>query len=386
MSRLVFSLPVGKQAGSTAYVRLDAAGAPAEHGTAQLSLLPRSTLAIGVWPAEHTTLLAVTLPPMPPARLQAALAGTLEDRLLGDISGQHFAAGPRGDGDGVGWVACCERSALARALADADEAWQSIDRVVPEPALLEPGWACLQRLDAARVRLLWRDAQGEAAWLHLDANETSAVCPQASRLLVEPGLEELARHWFGDAVELQACDRAQWLARAAACAWDMRQFELAPRAAAQRLWSGLREQAATPAWRRAGILLGLLGAVQLIGLNVYALQLRHQRTRLESQLQRTVQQALPGVPAILDPSLQMGRALNEARQRVGAPTGDGLEVLMGEAADVLGGTRPTGLEFAPGQLQLRLPAGRARAALDRCTAQGLTCSVDGNTLRLQSPG
>lgn len=386
MSRLVLRLPASSRPGAVPYVRLDSSGVPAEQGEAQLSLLPRATFTMGVWPAEQITLLAAALPPMPQARLQAALAGTLEDRLLGDMSSQHLAAGPRAEDGSVPWAACCERAPLAAAMQSLEQAGHRLDHVVPEPALLEPGWACLQHLDGRRVRLLWRDAQGEAAWLHLDDSDPGEACPRVAGALVEPGLQELARRWFGDAAELRVCERAQWLARAAGSGWDLRQFELAPRAAAQRLWAELREQAATPAWRRVAWLAGAVAVVQVLGLNLQALQLRHQRNALDSQVQRVVEQALPGTPAVLDPALQMSRALDQARQRVGEPTSDGLEVLMGAAASLLDGTRPLGLDYASGHLDLLLPSGRAQAALQRCSVHGLSCTASGDTLRVQVTG
>ena len=384
MSRIVLRLPTGNRPGAVPYVRLDTAGSPVEEGEAQPSLLPRAALAIGVWPAEQLTLLATSLPPMPQARLQAALTGALEDRLLGSIEGQHLAAGPRAPDGAVRWAACSERASLAQAMLALEQAGLGLARVVPEPALLEPGQACLQRLDGARARLLWRDAQGEAAWLHLGIDDDCTASPVVSRALVEPGLEDLARKWLGGEVELEACAPANWLARAADCTWDLRQFELAPRAAAQRLWTSLREQASSPAWRRAGWLAATLAGLQVLGLNLQALQLRHQRSELERQVQRVVDQALPGTPAVLDPSLQMSRALDQARQRVGEPTSDGLEVLMGAAAGVLGGMRPRALDFSAGRLELQLPAGRAEAAMPRCAEQGLACSVSGDKLLVQT--
>lgn len=386
MSRLVLRLPAGSRPGAVPYVRLDASGAPTEEGETQLALLPRTLVTVGVWPAEHLTLLATSLPSMPSARLQAALAGALEDRLLGDMASQHLAAGPRADDGGVRWAACCDRAALADSLELLVQAGLRPDRVVPEPALLEPGWACLQRLDSERVRLLWRDAQGEAAWLHVPATDDGSACPTVTGVIVEPGLESLARAWFGTGIELQVSEPAQWLARAADSTWDLRQFELAPRAAAQRLWAELREQAATPAWRRVGWLAAALAVVQVLGLNLQALQLRHQRSALEGQLQRVVDQALPGSPAVLDPALQMSRALDQARQRVGQPTSDGLETLMGAAAGVLDGTRPMALDYTSGHLDLRLPPGRADAAMQRCALKDLACSVSGDTLRVQAAG
>ena len=385
MTRLVLQLPVGHRPGVVPYVRLDAGGSAGEHGEAQPALLPKAAAVVGVWPAEQLTLLGLQLPAMPSARLQAALAGALEDRLLGDVALQHLAAAPREPDGSLRWAACCEREALRQSLELLEKAGCEVGRVVPEPALLEPGWACLQRLDDSRVRLLWRDAAGEAGWLHLEQQEPGAACPQLPLgVLVEPGLEPLASRWFGAATALHPCERSQWLARAGDSAWDLRQFELAPRAAAQRLWNLLREQAATPAWRRVAWLAGTLAALELIGLNLHAAQLRRHQAALERQLQVTVAQAIPGAPAVLDPGLQMRRALDQARLRSGAPTSDGLEVLMGRAAQLLAGARPLALDFHPGRLNLRLAPGQAAAASQRCQEQGLACSVEGGSLRVSA--
>ncbi len=385
MTRLVLQLPVGHRPGVVPYVRLDTGGSAGEHGEAQPALLPKAATVVGVWPAEQLTLLGLQLPAMPSARLQAALAGALEDRLLGDVALQHLAAAPREPDGSLRWAACCEREALRQSLELLEQAGCEVGRVVPEPALLEPGWACLQRLDDSRVRLLWRDAAGEAGWLHLEQQEPGAACPQLPLgVLVEPGLEPLASRWFGAAAALHPCERSQWLARAGDSAWDLRQFELAPRAAAQRLWNLLREQAATPAWRRVAWLAGTLAALELIGLNLHAAQLRRHQAALERQLQVTVAQAIPGAPAVLDPGLQMRRALDQARLRSGAPTSDGLEVLMGRAAQLLAGARPLALDFHPGRLNLRLAPGQAAAASQRCQEQGLACSVEGGSLRVSA--
>ena len=59
---------------------------------------------------------------------------------------------------------------------------------------------------------------------------------------------------------------------------------------------------------------------------------------------------------------------------------------MGEAARVLGGARPLALDFARGRLDLRLAPGLAAPAATRCQARDLSCSVSGDTLRLQSAG
>lgn len=265
--------------------------------------------------------------------------------------------------------------------------------VVPEPALLAPGEAWLQATPGG-LRLLWRDAQGEAAWLHLPtdtASETPMQAPelltaQPTRVLTDPALLDLASSWFGTTAEVVPATAAQMLARAAASPWNLRQFELAPQAAMQRGLAGLAKQFKTPAWRRATLLAALLAAVQITGLNLYAMKLRATRGQLQDQVQTVVSQALPGAPAVLDAHLQMQRALDTARTRAGKPTSTSLEVLMGAAAQALPAKTAIGkLDYAPGKLQLGLNAAQAQTAQARCTLLGLPCRAEGKLLTVRTP-
>ncbi len=387
MSTLVIRLAPGSMHTALDYVLVGANGQVTDSGQLQPALLPRAQRVVGVWPAEQITLFALQLPAVPAARLRAALAGALEDRLLADPAAQHLAAGPR-EADGSVQLACaCSREPLAVAIQGLMQAGREPAALVPETALIAPGDAWMQDAPDG-MRLLWRDAEGEAAWMHLpkDASQPELL-PSPARVLAEPALQETAIRWFGSAVERMPLTPAQGLARAAESAWNLRQFDLAPQAAMQRGVAGLARQLATPAWRRAGLVAATLALVQLGGLNLYAMKLRHERSALQNQVQIVVSQALPGAPAILDARLQMQRALDAARLRAGKPASTSIEVLMGAAAQVLPPDASIGnVEYAPGQLKLGVAPPLALAAQARCAVLGLSCKADGGLLTIGATG
>ncbi|WP_288126523.1 type II secretion system protein GspL [Thiomonas sp.] len=391
MNTLVVRLAPGSKQAALDYALLGPTGAVAETGQSQPALLPRAQRVVGVWPAEQLTLLGVNLPAMPGARLQAALAGTLEDRLLTDPAAQHLAAGPR-EADGSVRMACaCERAAIAAALQTLTQAGRDLAAVVPEPVLLAPGEAWLQAM-ADGLRLLWRDAEGEAAWLHLpSATQPGAQAPdlltaRLTRVLVEPALLDLATGWFGATADIVPATAPQMLARAAQSPWNLRQFDLAPQAAMQRGMAGLAKQFKTPAWRRAAMLGGVLAVIQIVGINLDAMKLRNDRSQLQTQVQTVVSNALPGAPAVLDARLQMQRALDTARARAGKPTSTSLEVLMGSAARVLpANTAIAKLDYSTGKLQLGLGTAQMQPALTRCALLGLSCSAESGQFTVRTP-
>lgn len=366
------------------YVLLGADARVQSAGREQVALLPRGGRVVALVDAADASVLSVNLPALPASRLQPALVGALEDRLLQDAAQLHLAAGPQADDGAIVLASAAPKEPLRQAIADLARAGHEPQQVVPEAALLAPGDALLQ-LGAQGPRLLWRDRQGEAAWLPL----IPAATPQPLPLPTTP-----ARFWVQDgaqpllgAIALpadltpQTIGDADWMARAAQSQWNLRQFDLAPKHAISRGWSGLRQQLATPEWRRVGKLLALLAAVQLVGMNAAAWQLTREERALQQKLDATAAQALPGVPAILDPRLQLQRALDAARQRAGRASDGDLDVLLGRAAGVVPeGVVPTALEFSTGQLQLTLPAGAAAQAAERCIAAGLRCSAQGDVL------
>ena len=392
----------GGKSSALDYTLLNAGGQATDNGHAQPALLPRAQRVLAVLPAEQVTLLALNLPAMPPQRLQAALTGALEERLLHDPAGVHLAAGPR-EPDGSVRLACaCERGPLAAALQTLAHAGREPAAVVPEPVLLAPAEAWLTARPGG-LRLLWRDADGEAAWLHLPADASAGgaaasvaaeVSPapelltaRPTRVLVDPDLQELAARWFGSAAEITPITPAALLARATQSGWNLRQFELAPQAAMQRGIAGLAKQFRAPAWRRVAMLVGVLLLVQIAGINLAAMKLRSTRNQLQTQVQTVVSEALPGTPAVLDARLQMQRALDTARSRAGKPTSTSVEALMGAAAQVLPQQITIRkLDYTPGLLQLELDSSQAAAAQARCRLLQLSCRAEGSKLSVGATG
>ena len=369
------------------YVLLSANGKLLSAGREQVALLPRGARVVAVVDALDASVMAVTLPAMAPTRLQAALSGALEDRLLQDAGQLHLAVGPLAEDGAVSLACAVPEAALQQAIADLTQAGQEPEQIVPEAALLAPGDALLQTSDQG-PRLLWRDLQGEAAWLPLIL-AADAAAPQALPLPVTPEhlwVQDQAQpqlSWLDLPPELTPAtvNDAGWMARAAQSPWNLRQFDLAPKHALSRGWAGVREQLSTTAWRRVGVLLGVLAAVQLVGMNAEAFKLSRQEHALRHKLDVTAAEALPGVPAILDARLQVQRALNDARLRTGRPGDGDLDVLMGRAIAVVPpGVVPTALKFSPGQLQLSLPGGAAAQAAVRCAPAGLSCVAQGDVL------
>ena len=349
------------------YVLLSANDRLLSSGREQAALLPRGARVVAVVDALDASVMAVTLPAMPSSRLQAALNGALEDRLLQDAGQLHLSVGPLAEDGSVTLACAVQKTLLQQAIADLAQAGQEPSGIVPEAALLAPGDALLQTSEQG-PRLLWRDLQGEAAWLPLIL-AADAAAPQALPLPVTPEhlwVQDQAQpqlSWLDLPPELTPAtiSDAGWMARAAQSPWNLRQFDLAPKHALSRGWAGVREQLATPAWRRVGALLGLLAVVQLVGMNAAAFMLSRQESQLRQKLDATAAEALPGVPAILDARLQVQRALVEARLRTGRPGDGDLDVLMGRASAVVPpGIVPTALSSARGSCSSPCRAMRPR--------------------------
>ena len=89
------------------------------HGAAQAALLPAAARAgaevVALVPATMLSWHRVELPKGTSARsprLRAVLEGLLEDRLLDEPEGLHFAIQPNARGAGPLWVATCDRAWL----------------------------------------------------------------------------------------------------------------------------------------------------------------------------------------------------------------------------------------------------------------------------------
>lgn len=365
MSALVILLPPRPRADA-------AAALPAEYGwvfsadgrqvtrsgQAPAALLPRA--------GETTLLLAdvdvswqhATLPKAPPARRRAALGAVLEEQLLEDDEALHLALdGAAGSGK-PGWIAVVQRQRLAAVLADLQRSGVAVDRVAPS------SWP----QDEATLHFLPGDDEGHAPLL-VHSHGGGVACLRLSGTLARQRLASLERtalacsahpaavaeaeRWLGAGVEVLA--DAERALRALGSAWNLRQFEFAPRhRGLQALREALQRLRRERAWRPLRWGLAALLLVQFAGLEAWAWKLRHDlHERQQAQVQ-LLQQTHPQVRVVLDAPLQMQRETERLREAAGQPGAADLETMLGAAAAAWPeGQGPVqALRFEPGRLVL----------------------------------
>ena len=320
----------------------------------------------------------VELPRVAPARLRAALDGLLEEALLEEPAQLHLALEPGAAPGQAAWVAVLRRDLLAGALAALEAAGRDADRVVP---LWPPGAARRGHFSAG-------DDSGGPACLEWSAPEGALALPlrgAAARALAgvaaEPGVQwsaspaaaAAAERWLGAPVPL--LDEGERALRAADSAWELRQFDLAPRrrgarraAAVWRAWLG-------PTWRPVRLGLASLVALQVLGLNAWAWQQQRAIAERQQAQQALLRSAHPQVRVVIDAPLQMQRETALLRARAGQIGEADLEAALAAAAAAWPEGQPPvqGLRFETGRLVLTAAAwseAQQRSFRERVRAQG----------------
>ena len=319
------------------------------HGSGTAAELPSETDCTLVLPARWVSWQRVNWPKVSGTRLRAALDGLLEDRLLHDTERLHFALPGELRAGEPTWVACCDRARLQQCVDTLNNAGVSPARIAPSL------WPCDTGSALARIS----SPDGEHPWLSL---ATEAGCSHwpltvAAPLLDSLGLREQTVHWSADAVSVARADTAlgvrcaiesadTWLLRAAKSPWNLAQFDFSQSAHRRRqqrwreAWRTLRHDRA---WRplRWGML--ALLAVQLLGLNLHAWQLRQQLQQTQAEQRQVLQTQFPSVTLVIDPVLQMQRELDQLRQRSGAVGPGDLESLLATLGQTTAGQTWPGL-------------------------------------------
>lgn len=334
---------------------------------AQLALaLPAIPAAAILHPAD-ATLAHATLPPLPAHRLAAALAGTIEPLVLGDVDSLALAHGPRA-ASGATPVAWADRALLARAWSTLADAGVPVQALVPAPlALPLPGAdeVVLMERDGA---LLLRSGLDEGATLLLGDGDAAA--------------RDTARAWLRLWWQRQPQARPVWVG--AVPAWSeapapglpapsVRPFE-ARWSAELPAWSlaiaALRPRRlqASP-WRRPLAWSAAAAAVWLLGLNVHAARLEGEQAALRAHMNATVRAAFPQLPVILDPVRQATQQRDALLAAGGEDTPDDFVLLARAGARLLPpGTQVERLQYQDGELAI-FTAGEVAAALDPTIAR-----------------
>jgi general secretion pathway protein L len=290
-------------------------------------------------------------------QMRAALAGKLEESLLDEPDALHFALEPDALGGDTAWVAVTSRPWLAEHLAQLEAAQIFIDRVAPLawPDELARGHFFEASGDKAGsgIALRWSHVDGVAT-LPLDGGLARQFFPpglvHAAQWTATPPVATAAERWLGTAVTVQT--PAQRALAVVDSAWDLRQFDLAPRARGVRALRLVTREFMRKPWRPVRIGLVALAVVQLIGLNLWSWHQKREIAARREAVTTTLTTAFPQVRAILDAPAQMQKQLDLLRVNAGSIGEQDLEALLGAAATAWPGDRPPtdALAFEPGRL------------------------------------
>lgn len=325
-------------------------------GRAAAAALPAADGVIAVVAESDVSWRRVELP-RAGRQMRAALAGKLEEALLDEPDTLHFALEPDALGGDTAWVAVTSRPWLAEHLAQLEAAQVFIDRVAPLSWPDEPArghfFEVQTEREGAGIALRWSHADGVAT-LPLNGGLARQFFPpglvNAAQWTATPGVATVAERWLGTTVTVQT--PAQRALAVVDSAWNLRQFDLAPRARGVRALRLVSRTLMRKPWRPVRYGLAGLVLVQLLGLNLWAWQQHRELAARREAVTATLTGAFPQVRAILDAPVQMRKQLDLLRASAGSVGEQDLEALLGAAALAWPSDRPPtdALAFEPGRL------------------------------------
>ena len=376
MSILVVLLPPRERTGAAGAERGEAAPdyafvlsadglGVARQGRATAALLPKADAVVAWLSPTDVSWHRVKLPRAPAAKLRAALIGVLEEQLLDDESSVHLAVAPGAAVGAPAWVAALHRQWLAGHLAVLEKAGAFVERVVPAvwPGDLAQGHF-FTASDAA-------DGSSAQTWVAFGDNDGVRCVRMAGTLVrdqlpnwarqgvrwsASPAVAAQAERWLGAPVAVLS--EAEHALQAVRSLWNLRQFDLAPRARGSRLLRNAWKRVLTPSWRPIRLGLVSLVALQLLGMNLWAWYQRSQIEDKKAAMVALVKASHPTIGTIVDAPLQMRRATDNLRAAAGR---------VGDAD----------LESALAMATVAWPDGQAPAQSLRFEGNRLTLAVSG---------
>ena len=324
-------------------------------GRAAAALLPRADQVVAVLAAQDVAWHRVALPRAPTAKMRAALVGVLEEMLLDEPEDVHFALPAKAQPGQPTWVAAVRRPWLAGLLSQLEGAGVVVDRVVPRlwPEAPTPGRFELDGEGDAdtALRLDLADEHGVRS-MRLQGSLARQMLPaqvSGGSFVAEPAAAAAAERWLGSPVAVRG--RFEQALEAAEGPWNLRQFELMPKARGARWLRGASHHFMAPQWRLVRWGLVATAAVHLVGLNAWALQLSREVDARGQAAEALLRKSFPDLRVVLDAPLQMERETERLRARAGRIGESDMEALMAAAAQAW----PDGL---PAAQSIRFEAGR----------------------------
>jgi general secretion pathway protein L len=368
MKTLLLQLPLRAPEPQAAYgvAWLDTADADAKvsPSNSPLGLLPRperQTEVVAMVPATALSWHRVKLPAglgRSGPRLQAALAGLLEEQLLQDPAQLHLALAPGWTAGAPAWVAACDKAWLHAHLDALDSTGLQVQRIVPELAPPATGqlWHALGDETSGQ---LWccSASQGVNGWPLALATQLPAAWLQETAVQAEPALARWVQTRLNATPQL--VDTASHWARSLDSGWNLVQFELQQRLRSRKgqgLRRALDHMRRAPSWRAARWGLWALLAGQLLGLNAWAWKTRQQWDAQQAQWTQILQESFPKVTVVVDAPLQMAREVARLRQGSGQLGAQDFEAQLHALGTAWPAGTATPTEWGYQDAQLQWPA------------------------------
>ena len=357
---------------------------------------------VALIPHSRVSWLSVQFPPgSHGARLNAVLAGLLEDRVLDDLSDLHCVVDPASADiprtGGVALVAICSKTWLREVLTPLQASGMVVQRLVPEFSPRPQPLLCVMGSPEQSQSVLCH-SQGVtllppnvAQWKAFPAYTAYTTLPAAQAPLVaEPAMVERVEQLLQRRPVMQ--NAAQRAVVAAQSDWDLAQGEWAQGSSqrflrlAQHAWQTLLH---APAWRSVRIGLVALLVLQVVGLNAKAWREQRALDEQKSQLSQILTSAFPSVRLVIDAPLQMQREVDTLQKNAGRVTSTDFEPMLAAAASALPeGVLPTQWHFANQVLRaqgLQLSETQANAAQIALKTKHLQFRQEGNDVWLIQP-
>ena len=401
---LIISLPHHSKDAASGYAHVHSDGHQVvRNAVGAASLLSvYSGEVVALIPHTRVSWLSVQFPPgSHGARLNAVLAGLLEDRVLDDLSDLHCVVDPASANiprtGGVALVAICSKTWLREVLTPLQASGLVVQRLVPEFSPRTQPLLCVMGSPEQSQSVLCH-SQGVtllppnvAQWKAFPAYTAYTTLPAAQAPLVaEPAMVERVEQLLQRRPVMQ--NAAQRAVVAAQSDWDLAQGEWAQGSSqrflrlAQHAWQTLLH---APAWRSVRIGLAALLVLQVVGLNAKAWREQRALDEQKSQLSQILTSAFPLVRLIIDAPLQMQREVDTLQKNAGRVTSTDFEPMLAAAASALPeGVLPTQWHFANQVLRaqgLQLSEAQANAAQIALKTKHLQFRQEGNDVWLIQP-
>ena len=321
--------------------------------TSLISGLPKNVDYELVLHATDVLLLEIRPPRLSGSKLARALPSLVEERLVGNVDEAHVVATPRAP-DGTAVAAVVDRALLRRALDLFARLNRRVLAAVASPFALS--------YDTYRWRVHIRDGAGSVR----TGQTAGAVFVSEDDVPVE--LQLLIKQSIAppNLVEVDGdCDPDTWSevlgtavkqvgpeSQAPPVLLNLLQYQFAPGFAD---WKG---------WRMPALLGIIWVLVMLTGLNLHAWQLRAEETALRERMAAIVRDAIPGVPAVLDPLAQMQQWVDQLRNSAGINSAGFLSVAL-ELGNIVDVDSVKSMQFANKELKVEFVSGTSDTEAQR---------------------